>query len=72
MWTKDGGMRDGMALGWVGWMDVGGDAAWARIKVPSIDRTAIWNGRRREALRGRLEGTAAAGQGRGDANKKIF
>ena len=35
-------MVDGIVL-WVGWMDVGGawrgSAAWARIKVPSIDRS---------------------------------
>ena len=31
------GWRYGLA-GCLGWMDVGGDAAWPRIKVPSIER----------------------------------
>ena len=57
------GWRYGLA-GCLGWMDVGGDAAWPRIKVPSIDRS---NGHLERETEGSFEGKAG-GDGFGDAN----
>lgn len=64
---------------WLDGMDADGDALWARIKVPpndrSIDRMAIWKGRRGGSFEGEAgkDGREAeAIQGRGDANKEIF